>query len=216
MGFPRSLGTVKMARYALPNFEWDRRGALCPDFKLAEAEEATRYFRLPELAQVIFYLMLLNEVTRLGMLCRWALNIMESARTELRWSVFKVWVRQNKSKILEAHLRERATELREMAQVRAALPSSQWSASRPPRPLPEDYQDICPRFTSSDAEEEMRDFELPEMMQATFYAMLPNDAVEQGIVNRFMAVDLKVTLEGLRWTSFESWLNFNGRGLLEV
>lgn len=82
MGFPRSFGSVKMAWYVLPNFEWDRRGvsfpplplpddhqALCPDFKLAEAEEATRYFRLPELPQVIFYVMLLNEVARLGMLC---------------------------------------------------------------------------------------------------------------------------------------------------
>jgi len=53
-------------------------------------------------------------------------------------------------------------------------------------------------------------------VQATFYAMLLNHAIELGIVNRFIAADLKVTLEGLQWTSFESWLNVNGRGFLEV
>jgi len=67
----------------------------------------------------------------------------------------------------------------------------------------------------STLEEAAHDFELPKMVQATFYAMLLNDAVELGIVNRFMAIDLKATLEGLRWTSFESWLKANRRGLLE-
>ena len=45
------------------------------------------------------------------------------------------------------------------------------------------------------------------MVQAMFYAMLLNDAVELGIVSGFMAVDLKLTLEGLRWTFFEVWLS---------
>ncbi|KAJ8428395.1 LOW QUALITY PROTEIN: hypothetical protein Cgig2_029018 [Carnegiea gigantea] len=76
------------------------------------------------------------------------------------------------------------------------------SAPRSPRPLLEDYWDICPRFTLSNAEEVACAFELPEM--ATFYAILLNDAVEVGIASRFMAVDLKATLEGL-------W-----RGLLEA
>ena len=34
--------------------------------------------------------------------------------------------------------------------------------------------------------------------------MLLNDAVELGVVSDSMAVDLKLTLEGLRWASFES------------
>ena len=68
----------------------------------------------------------------------------------------------------------------------------------PPRPLPDDYWDLCPGFTLSDAERATLDFELPKMVQVTFYAMLLNDDVELGIVSGTMAIDLKLTLEGLR------------------
>ncbi|KAJ8431037.1 hypothetical protein Cgig2_022979 [Carnegiea gigantea] len=51
------------------------------------------------------------------------------------------------------------------------------NASCPPRPLPEDYRELCPHFVLFKAEEAVRDFELSEMIWATFYAMLLNDAV---------------------------------------
>jgi len=51
------------------------------------------------------------------------------------------------------------------------------------------------------------DFELPEMVLATFYTILLNDAVELGIVSGFLADDLKSTLDRLRWTSFQAWLS---------
>lgn len=57
-------------------------------------------------------------------------------------------------------------------------------------PLPEDYRELCPCFTSSEAEEAARDFDLLEMVQATFYAMLFNDAMELIIVSGFIVVDL--------------------------
>ena len=47
---------------------------------------------------------------------------------------------------------------------------------RPPRPLPEDFHALCPRFSLLEAEGAAADFELPEMVQATFYVMLLNDA----------------------------------------
>ncbi|KAJ8434186.1 LOW QUALITY PROTEIN: hypothetical protein Cgig2_004657 [Carnegiea gigantea] len=71
------------------------------------------------------------------------------------------------------------------------------SASCSPHPLPEDFRELCPCFTLSEAEEAARDFKLPEMVQATFYAMLLNNAVELGIVSGFMVTDLRATLEGL-------------------
>jgi len=37
-----------------------------------------------------------------------------------------------------------------------------------------------------------------------FYAMLINDVVELFIVSREMARDLKSTLKGLQWTTFDS------------
>ncbi|KAJ8420864.1 hypothetical protein Cgig2_021280 [Carnegiea gigantea] len=79
-------------------------------------------------------------------------------------------------------------------------------ATCPPRPLLDDYQDLCPRFLLSKAEKAVLDFELPEMVPVTFYAMLLNDALELGIVSGFLTNDLKSSLEGLRWTSLETWL----------
>jgi len=53
-----------------------------------------------------------------------------------------------------------------------------------------------------DADEATHDFNIPEIVQATFYAMLLNDAVELSLVSRDMARSLKSTLEGLRWITF--------------
>ncbi|KAJ8422898.1 hypothetical protein Cgig2_026419 [Carnegiea gigantea] len=95
------------------------------------------------------------------------------------------------------------------------------SAVRQPCPLPDDYWDLCPHFTLSDAKRAVHDFELPEMVQATFYAMLLNDVVELGKVSSLLAVDLKLILESLseresteviegegeRMTTFPNFLN---------
>ncbi|KAJ8433501.1 LOW QUALITY PROTEIN: hypothetical protein Cgig2_018035 [Carnegiea gigantea] len=88
-------------------------------------------------------------------------------------------------------------------------------ALRPPRPLPEDYRDLCLGFTLPDAEETACDFNIPEIVQATFYAILVNDAVELFVLSREMVGDLKSTLKGLRWTTFESWMSVNKPALLE-
>ncbi|KAJ8426958.1 hypothetical protein Cgig2_027682 [Carnegiea gigantea] len=81
---------------------------------------------------------------------------------------------------------------------------------------PEDYQDLCPSFTVLDTEEAVCNFNIPEIVQATFYVMLPHDAVGPSLMSKDVARGLKVTLEGLRWTTFESWLNVSKRALLEV
>jgi len=73
-----------------------------------------------------------------------------------------------------------------------------------------------PHFTLSNAERAALDFEVPEMIQATFYAILLNDAAELGIVSGPTAVDLKLTLEALRWACFTAWLGRNKCGLTEA
>ncbi|KAJ8444575.1 hypothetical protein Cgig2_013854 [Carnegiea gigantea] len=85
-----------------------------------------------------------------------------------------------------------------------------------PRPLPDDYQDLCPHFSLPEAERVALDFELPEMVQAIFYAMLLNDAIVLGIVRGFIVDDLKSTLMGLRWTCFEACLSRTSRDLCEA
>ena len=77
-----------------------------------------------------------------------------------------------------------------------------------------DYRDFCPRFTLSHAETATLNFELPGMVQVTFYVILLNDVAELGIVSGPIAVDLKLTLEGLRWASFTAWLGRNKGGLM--
>jgi len=73
-----------------------------------------------------------------------------------------------------------------------------WAASRPPRPLPKDYRDLCPGFTRPDTEDAARDFDIPEIIQATFYAMVVNDDIELFVMSRDMTGALKSALKGLR------------------
>ncbi|KAJ8426667.1 hypothetical protein Cgig2_030086 [Carnegiea gigantea] len=59
------------------------------------------------------------------------------------------------------------------------------------------------RFSLPNAEGVAADFELPETVQVTFYAMLLDEAIELGMVRDFMAKGLKSALVGLRWSSLE-------------
>ena len=94
-------------------------------------------------------------------------------------------------------------DIREMANfVRESFFWRLRRSTRLPRPLPEDYQDLCTHFSLPEAEGAALNFELPEMVQATFYAILLNDATELGVVRGFIADDLKSILVGLRWTFF--------------
>ncbi|KAJ8441270.1 hypothetical protein Cgig2_013685 [Carnegiea gigantea] len=86
----------------------------------------------------------------------------------------------------------------------------------PPRPLPDDYQDLCPNFALSDAEEAACDFRIPGMVQAIFYTMVVNDAWELDVLSKDLAEDLKSTLVGLRWCTFEAWLQHNKNSLLQA
>ena len=79
-------------------------------------------------------------------------------------------------------------------------------ATCPPRPLPEDYHVLCPHFSLPEAEGATADFELPTMVQVTFYAMLLHKAVELGVVHGFMVEGLRLALVGLWWSSFEVWM----------
>ncbi|KAJ8444806.1 hypothetical protein Cgig2_014995 [Carnegiea gigantea] len=208
--------TNEMAQHVAYHFEWVRRGvafpplplpndfqALCPSYELAVAEEFAQCFELPELPQVIFYAILLKEAERLGVLHGRTLRIIKRRGGALHAPLIMAFPPLHGTKKMADFMRE----------------PLRWhwrSATCPPCLLPDDYQDLCPRFTLPDVEKAAVDFEVPKMVQATFYAILLNDVVGLGIVSGFIVVDLKLTLEGLRWTSFEAWLSHNSRELLEV
>ncbi|KAJ8421808.1 hypothetical protein Cgig2_016546 [Carnegiea gigantea] len=67
-------------------------------------------------------------------------------------------------------------------------------AVSPPRPLLENYRDLCLDFIISDAEEAAHDFRIPKIVQAVFYAMVVNQALELGVLSRALAEDLKLAL----------------------
>ncbi|KAJ8430667.1 LOW QUALITY PROTEIN: hypothetical protein Cgig2_033823 [Carnegiea gigantea] len=76
------------------------------------------------------------------------------------------------------------------------------SASPPSRRLPR----LMPALLV--AEGAAADFELPEIVHATFYIMLLNEAVELGMAHEFTTVGLKSALIGLRWSTFEVWMGY--------
>ncbi|KAJ8429284.1 LOW QUALITY PROTEIN: hypothetical protein Cgig2_016322 [Carnegiea gigantea] len=184
-----------MALYVLGNFEWYRMKVsfpphplpsdyeeLCSDFALAEAEEYAPNYEVPELLQVVFLVMLLNDAMKLGVLRGWMIGLMETALKELWWSTFQTWVG---GRILEARRQEALNYSEEEESsgsddqtpllVKAGTEKMadhvsetfKWHlrrASRPRRLLPEDYRDLCPNFTLPDAKEAARDFNIPEIV----------------------------------------------------
>ncbi|KAJ8419437.1 hypothetical protein Cgig2_027357 [Carnegiea gigantea] len=174
-----------MGEYVTRHFAWDRRGvafpplplpkdfqALCPGFELAMAEEAVEYHELSDLPQLygdrIFEARFRPKV-----------GSGESSGTGS----------QKEGSGVEPEDEDSAIE-------KAASQSFIWrwrSASHPPRPLLEDFHVLCPCFSLSEVEGTVADFELPEIVQAIFYAMLLNEAVE---LDRSEVVNLQ-GLDGL-------------------
>ncbi|KAJ8429913.1 hypothetical protein Cgig2_025343 [Carnegiea gigantea] len=184
--------------------------------------------------QVMFLAMLLNDTVTLGILCGWLIDVMELPLKELQWSIFQVWARYpttNSDQEEEENSSERekcSTErnstllfimafppfhnIEEMANhVRKTFKWHLRRASRSSRLLIEDYQHLCPTFTVPDAEEAACDFDI-----RYFHAVVINDAVELSVVSRDMVEALKLTLKGLQWTTFKSWLSVKKHDVLKA
>ncbi|KAJ8435395.1 hypothetical protein Cgig2_009646 [Carnegiea gigantea] len=81
-----------------------------------------------------------------------------------------------------------------------------WSASRPPRPLRKDFNILCPCFSLAEAEAAAAESGLPEIVQATFYALLLNEMLELSVVHKYTAERMRSLLVGLGWSTFEIWM----------
>ena len=115
MAFPRALDTKGMSEFVVRRFVWDQRGkafpplplpkdfqTLCPDFNMVVAEQAVEDYGLPEITHAIFYVMLLIEAKRLGVLYGPRLQSLEVALSEVRWGPFMSWVWLFGDRIYEA------------------------------------------------------------------------------------------------------------------
>lgn len=66
-----------------------------------------------------------------------------------------------------------------------------------PRPLPADYYLICSDYVKKDVEEVIQDVKIPEIVQATFYTIAVNDAIELCVLPRNVAKALRDALKDL-------------------
>ncbi|KAJ8419891.1 hypothetical protein Cgig2_017701 [Carnegiea gigantea] len=207
-----------------------RLSDLCPGFELAVDEEAPECYELAELPQVIFYATLLNGAEKLrepvnrkrAREWRWQMRARpQRRRPPLRiatsrrpqFLLYKYYIILS-HRILESSSFQGSVafpliyNMRKMANyVRESFIWRWRSASCPPHPLTEDFHVLCPRFSLSEAEGAAADFKLSEIVQATFYAMLLNEAIELGVAHDFAAESMKSSLIGLRWSTFEVWMD---------
>jgi len=73
-----------------------------------------------------------------------------------------------------------------------------------PRPLPSNYDELCPGFVLAEAEEYARDYEVSKLPQVVFLAMLLNDAVKLDVLRGWMIGVMESTLKELRWSTFQA------------
>jgi len=80
-------------------------------------------------------------------------------------------------------------------------------------PLPLDYDGLCPRFDLGVVARYAHESNIPEMMQAIFYAMVVHDAAELGISHRLTMNCVMWAMRKLDWGPVESWLGDTDRRL---
>ncbi|KAJ8439296.1 hypothetical protein Cgig2_018073 [Carnegiea gigantea] len=87
-------------------------------------------------------------------------------------------------------------------------------ATRPRRPLLEDYHDLCLYFMLADAGKAACNFHIPDLAQAIFYAAVVNKALELGVFKGNLAEDLRSPLVGIRRFIVEAWPQVNRKDIL--
>ncbi|KAJ8444370.1 hypothetical protein Cgig2_019928 [Carnegiea gigantea] len=155
--------------------------------------------------------MLLNKTEKLVVLHGPRFRSLEVALTELRWGAFESLIWLFGDRVYEARFRPKSGSVPPEAQLerRHEGRSSRGkleSASRPPRPLPEDFNVLCPCFSLAEVEAAAAESKLPRIVQAMFYDMLLNEMLELGVVHEYTAERMKFLPVGLRWSTFKVWM----------
>ncbi|KAJ8437090.1 hypothetical protein Cgig2_016444 [Carnegiea gigantea] len=86
----------------------------------------------------------------------------------------------------------------------------------PPSPPPKDFRSLCPDFDLAMDEQTAAHYELLELPQATFYAMLLNEAEKLGVLHGPRLWSPEVALTELHWGAFESWIWLFGDRVYEA
>jgi len=97
--FPNFLSTEQVAECVCAHFPWSLRDptdpsprplpsdyhGLCPRFDLEGARRYAHDSHIPEMVPVIFYAMVIDDTTKLGLSRRLTMDVVMSARRKLDW-----------------------------------------------------------------------------------------------------------------------------------
>ena len=86
----------------------------------------------------------------------------------------------------------------------------------PPSPLPKDFRALCPSYELTVAEEAAGSFELAELPQVIFYAILLNKGERLAILHERMLRQMESALTELPWSTFDSWVWLYGDQIFET
>ncbi|KAJ8445075.1 hypothetical protein Cgig2_022595 [Carnegiea gigantea] len=95
----------------------------------------------------------------------------------------------------------------------------EWDRRRiafPLSPLSKDFHNLCLSYELAVAEEAVEDYELLELPQVIFYAMLLNEARRLGVLHGRALRTLELALTELHWSIFESWVWLYGDRIFEA
>ncbi|KAJ8437508.1 hypothetical protein Cgig2_007485 [Carnegiea gigantea] len=186
MAFSRSLDTKAMTEFVVRRFQWDR-DFLCDAFQCGQEARGAAWTRAsiirgsPDCAGehlscglVVWQWGLRGSKELLGIACAVNMAFPPTHST------------------------------REMANyVREAFAWRGRNVARPPCALPEDFNVLCSHFSLAEVETTAAESGMPEIVQATFYAMPLNEVLELGVVHEYTAENMRPLLVGLRWSDFE-------------
>ncbi|KAJ8435870.1 hypothetical protein Cgig2_028578 [Carnegiea gigantea] len=85
-----------------------------------------------------------------------------------------------------------------------------------PLPLPNDFQAMCQSYDLAITEGATRCFELPELPQVIFYAILLSEAERLGVLHWWTLHVTESVLTQLHWSTFESWVYLKGDWILKA
>ena len=116
MVFPYFLNTKQAADHVRATFFWRWREhvrhprllpkdyrSLCPYFDHDVAETCTQDCHSPELTQVVFYAMVLNDAMALWVSCAFVADTLRWALECLNWGVFESWLETKGKTLCRAH-----------------------------------------------------------------------------------------------------------------
>ncbi|KAJ8431149.1 hypothetical protein Cgig2_026746 [Carnegiea gigantea] len=216
--FPNFASTEQAIEYACDHFRWALRDplapgprlllsdyhGLCPRFDLGAAARYAHDSNTPEMVQIIFYAMVIDDAAKLGLSRRLTMDCVMWAMRTPDWGPVEAWLGGNGRRLRRAQASRLGNPLANL--VDNLRWSVRKSSSLHPDLLSLHFTTYYPEFDHIRAMQFAHAANLPEMVQAIFYAMVINDAVELRHIRWEIGESLMLDLQELKWDIIEAWL----------